>query len=242
MLQRIISSLSYRAKWARLGVFYGRSLKLDHIKLDGRRISLNFPTTERPRQEHEFSKIVIDDCYRLGEVQDARTILDIGSNIGLFALAARRRFPHATIHCYEPNPAVIPYLQSHCAQAKCQVFPVAVGLSEGQVSLRTGDEGTLFSTTIADSLGGIPQVSFASAVAKLGVVDLLKLDCEGAEWEIFEDLATWKSVRCLAMEYHLWAKSGASAGTLRDALSRIGFSKIHIYDDGAQWGMAYAAR
>lgn len=242
MLQRVISSLSYRAKWAQLGVVYGRSFKLDHVRLGGRRISLDFPTAERPKQEHEFSKIIIEDCYRLSEIQYAQTILDIGSNIGLFALAARRRFPNATIHCYEPNPTVIPYLQSHCAQAKCQVFPVAVGLSEGQVSLRTDDEGTLFSTTIADSRGAIPQVSFGNVVAKLGPVDLLKLDCEGAEWEIFEDLTTWKSVRCLTMEYHLWAKPGASVDTLRDKLSRIGFSNIHIYDEGAQWGMAFAAR
>lgn len=242
MLRRVISSLSYRAKWAQLGVVYGRSLKLDHVKLGGRRILLGFPANERPRQEHEFSKIVIEDCYRLGEVRVAQTILDIGSNIGLFALAARRRFPDARIHCYEPNPAIVPYLQSHCAQAKCQVFPAAVGLSEGTVSLRTDNEGTLFSTTVADSSGGIPQVSFASAVAKLGHVDILKLDCEGAEWEIFEDLATWKSVRCLAMEYHLWAKPGASVDTLHDKLAHIGFSRIQICDDGAQWGMAFAAR
>lgn len=242
MLQRMISSLSYRAKWAQLGVVYGRSFRLDHIKLNGRRISLDFPAAERPRQEYEFSKIVIDDCYRLREVENVQTILDIGSNVGLFAIAARRRFPHATIHCYEPNPAVVPFLQSHCAQAKCQVFPAAVGLGEGQVSLRTDDAGTLFSTTIADSLGGVTQVSFASAVGKLGQVDLLKLDCEGAEWEIFDDLKTWKSVRCLAMEYHLWAKPGASADMLRDRLFGIGFSKIHIDNDGAQWGMAFAAR
>jgi FkbM family methyltransferase len=242
MLQRVISSLSYRVKWARLGVVYGRSFKLDSIKLHGRRVSLDFPSTERPRQEHEFSKILIDDCYRLSEIKRAQKILDIGSNIGLFAIAARRRFPHATIHCYEPNPAVIPYLQSHCNQSACQLFPAAVGLTAGRVSLRAEGEGTLFSTTIADSSGGIPQVSFAEAVANLGTVDLLKLDCEGAEWEIFEDVQTWKSVHRLAMEYHLWARKGSTVAALRQILSALGFKKIDIRDEASQWGMAFASR
>ncbi|MBK3665340.1 FkbM family methyltransferase [Bradyrhizobium diazoefficiens] len=241
-MQRVISSLSYRAKWAQLGVIYGRSFRLEHIKLGGKRLSLDFPNTERPRQEHEFSKILIDDCYRLKEVRHAQTILDIGSNIGLFAIAARRRFPRATIHCYEPNPAVIPYLQSHCTQTRCQLFPAAVGLSEGRVSLRADDEGTLFSTTVPNPSGGIPQVSFASAIEKLGTVDLLKLDCEGAEWEIFDDVTTWKSVHRLAMEYHLWAREGATVATLREILSAIGFQQIDIRDEGFQWGLAFASR
>lgn len=242
MLRRVISSLRYRAKWAQLGVIYGRSLRLDQIKLGGRRISLDLPVAERLMQEHEFSKIVIDDCYRLMEIQDVRNVLDIGSNIGLFAIAARRRFPKATIHCYEPNPAIIPYLRSHCTQAECEFFPAAIGLRDGRVSLRVTEQGTLFSTTVEDPSGEISEVSFAGAVGKLGTVDFLKLDCEGAEWDLFEDLTTWKSVRHLAMEYHLWAKKGATVDTLRNVLSVIGFNRIYICDDGAQWGLAFATR
>lgn len=33
-----------------------------------------------------------------------RTVLDIGANHGQFALAARRAFPEATVHCFEPIP------------------------------------------------------------------------------------------------------------------------------------------
>jgi len=35
-------------------------------------------------------------------------------------------------------------------------------------------------------------------------VDLVKLDCEGAEWSILSDSKAWKNVGRLAMEYHLF--------------------------------------
>jgi methyltransferase FkbM-like protein len=88
----------------------------------------------------------------------------------------------------------------------------------------------------------INQCSFARAVAKLGIVDVLKLDCEGAEWQIFEDRKTWKSVQRVAMEYHLWAKERSSVSELREALASLGFSRIEIRQDAPSFGMAFAAK
>jgi FkbM family methyltransferase len=243
LLQRALSSLSYRAKWARLGVVYGRSLKLNQVRIGGRRIDLSFPAAEQSVQEHEFGKIVFDDCYQLARVHAAKTVLDIGANIGLFALAARRAFPTATIHCYEPNPAIIPHLQSHTDQIGAVCTSEAVGLSDGTISLQTSGDGSLFSVARHDVGGKINQRSFSSAVALLGTVDLLKLDCEGAEWEIFEDLESWKSVTHLTMEYHLWAKEGTTVASLRATLASLGFTEIDIQpSDDDRWGMAFAAK
>jgi FkbM family methyltransferase len=242
VLQRIVSSLKYRAKWAQLGVLYGRQLRLDHIKIAGRKVRLDFPPSECKTQEHEFHKIILDDCYRLNDTHAASTILDIGANIGLFALAARNRFPKAAIHCYEPNPAVLPHLRAHAQQIGAIYFPEAVGLSNGKISLKTSDEGSIFSVSKENDAGDIDQCSFLEAVSRLGKVNLLKLDCEGAEWQIFEDRETWKSVDQLVMEYHLWAKANSTTEELRYTLSSLGFTRIDVCDDGRQWGMAFASR
>jgi FkbM family methyltransferase len=42
-----------------------------------------------------------------------RTVVDIGANIGQFALVARAAFPHATLHCFEPLPDCFQQLQKH---------------------------------------------------------------------------------------------------------------------------------
>lgn len=242
MLRRIAASLKYRAKWARLGVFYGKSLKLDRVRIARRRIDLSFPAFERRAQEHEFGKIVFDDYYRLRNVPDVQTVLDIGANIGLFALAARRAFPKAVIHCYEPNPAIFRNLENHCIQADCEYFPSAVGFRDGRVSLENRKSGTLFSTTTSNPLGQIDQISFAKAVNRLGQVDLLKLDCEGAEWEIFHDHQTWQRVKNLVMEYHLRAQAGATAAILKGQLFYLGFDDVEIKEGTPAWGLAFARR
>jgi len=238
----LASSLRYRAKWAKLGVLYARKPDIGRIRVGGQNVRLELPAAEQGAQEHEFHKIVLEDCYRLKEVPRASTILDIGANIGLFAIAARHKFPNATIHCYEPNPSVLPYLRSHADQVGALCFSEAVGLSDGTISLETSQDGSLFSVTKENASGQIDQLSFSRCVAKLGNVDLLKLDCEGAEWEIFKDRETWQRVHNLVMEYHLWAKEGSTVSTVQEEISSLGFDKIEILEDDPQWGRAFAAK
>src|SRR5882672_6964366 len=107
MLSRLRSSLAYRLKWAKLGIYRPGSRCPQSVWIAGRSVPLSFPADEQSVQEHEFHKIVLEDCYRLSDVKrPVRTVLDIGANIGLFALAARQQFPGALIHCYEPNDAL----------------------------------------------------------------------------------------------------------------------------------------
>ena len=50
----------------------------------------------------------------------------------------------------------------------------------------------------------IPQFSIADAIARMGgKTDILKLDCEGTEWEILKDIASLKKVKAITLEYHL---------------------------------------
>ncbi|GAH33711.1 unnamed protein product [marine sediment metagenome] len=154
-----------------------------------------------------FSRLRSSIAYRAKwEIKKpVHSVLDIGANIGLFAMAARHHFPAATIHCYEPNLALERHLAEHCSAIGARYHMEAVGSKTAMVSLRIGN-GSLHSVTKKQAHGRTPQIAFADAVTKLGVVDVLKLDCEGAEWDIFSDPVPWAKVRSLCMEYHLWAK------------------------------------
>jgi hypothetical protein len=72
--------------------------------------------------------------------------------------------------------------------------------------------------------GDIPQISFRQAVMRLGEsVDLVKLDCEGAEWDILRDAPVWNSVKNIAMEYHLWPDSDHSYQEVRNTPENLRF-------------------
>lgn len=52
-------------------------------------------------------------------------------------------------------------------------------------------------------------MAFRTALDRLGgSADLMKLDCEGAEWEMFEDRESWSRVRFVTMEYHIGPGEG----------------------------------
>jgi hypothetical protein len=158
MLSRIYSSLAYRAKWAGLGVYYAKSLHLKSVRIAGRRVRLSFPENERATQEWEFGKIVFEDCYRLAEISaPVETVLDIGANIGLFAIAARHHFPTATIHCYEPNALLEKHLSVHCSAIGAHYHIEAIGAKAGRIVLRLGN-GSWSSVSELRPDGPIPQL------------------------------------------------------------------------------------
>jgi len=241
-LHAISGRLARRAKWASVGV-YRPGHPIRSIRVAGKRVTLSFPEAERGAQDWELRTILFDDCYRLASVdKQVRTILDIGANVGLFALAAHHHFANAAIHCYEPNPAVLPYLRSNCAKIGAHIHEAAVGETEGFISLQFSNS-SLQTVAKTSATGTIPVEPFSSVVRALGYIDLLKLDCEGAEWEIFRCKDVWQSVGAVVMEFHLWAKPDSTLDDVHSGLREAGFSSIEIEPspDGP-WGFAWAKR
>ena len=124
-------------------------------------------------------------------------ILDIGANVGLFGVAARSAFPQATIHGYEPNTALEPYLAYQARVASLEYFLEAVGRRAGRVHLEVNEAELVHSSSRPDPAGTTPQIALRTAIERIGgSVDLIKMDCEGAEWEMLEDQEIWRTVRC----------------------------------------------
>jgi FkbM family methyltransferase len=216
----------------RLGFFFPRfsAFKMpEKVRVGGRTIRLHHPPEYG--STCDFLGCCVLNVYGLSErLSDLKSILDIGANVGFFSIAARSRYPGATIHAYEPNPRTLPFLHSNVEQLGVTIYPEAVGAEAHQVSvIDTGDCNG--ATTVEDSAGAVMQVGLDRAIARIGgVVDLLKLDCEGAEWEMLRSPALWQHVRNVRMEYHL---SGAQrVQDVEDALSRLGFEVIYVDADG----------
>jgi FkbM family methyltransferase len=216
-----------------------RSFKMpSEIRAAGKRIALSLP------QDHgagsDFFACFVRNDYGLRDgLGEVRTIIDIGANVGFFSIAARGRYPNATIHAYEPNPRALPYLRSNTGELGIEAFPEAVGSEEGFVSIV--DEGeTNQARTSTSSDGRIPQVTLDTAIQRIGGnVDLLKLDCEGAEWDLFRLNDCWKQIRNVRMEYHLF--HGETIQQVEQTLQRLGFAIKSLKPDQG-FGMVWASR
>jgi FkbM family methyltransferase len=189
----------------------------------------------------DFLMCLIEDGYGLEELSETpATVLDIGANQGFFALAARSFFPKAVLHCYEPNPRILPVLEKNAAAVHAEVFREAVGAAGGTVFLEESGDSNQARTNSAANGMPVPQVSFRTAVERLGGrVDLAKIDCEGAEWEMFADPEPWKSIRNLRMEYHLMDRRAFSEVHAR--LCSFDFEIFH-HEPSGDWGTVWARR
>lgn len=219
-----------RRKCAEYGIYYFKSSSFalpSSFLVNGRSKELKFINRADPSFVYEFTQICLEDCYQLSllgkELSTAKTIVDVGANQGLFVLAARQSFPTAIIHCYEPNSQLGEYLTHNATALNAVPFFEAVTRVDTKVDLNLG-ETDLHSTTVSSESGTITGTAFKTLVSRAGgKIDLLKMDCEGAEWDLLDDIETWAGIRSLTMEYHLWARPGMTVKQLEDKLGKLGF-------------------
>ena len=182
---------------ARAGV---RGLPLAKLRWHGREIFYR-PATSDPLAIYQVLLRSGGKAeYYLPERLQPEIILDIGSNIGTSILFFHEQFPAAKIYGFEPHPETFRILEKNVAGLpSIEVFNYALGAANGAVSVPF--DGADFSRfTLAKNPGGewsgplsptACQVKHAGEVVQnLGLtkVDLIKIDCEGAEYDVLTAL------------------------------------------------------
>ena len=72
-----------------------------------------------------------------------------------------------------------------------------------------------------------------------GRIDLLKVDCEGAEWDFMRDPELFAHVGAIRMEYHL--VDGRTLDDVHRLADKIGF-KVTKLDENSGFGIAWLDR
>ncbi len=131
--------------------------------------------------------------YWLPEALEPRTILDIGGNIGITSRYLAHFFPGAQVHAFEPVPANLELLRSNTAgNVRIHVHPYALGPADGEIALGSPDPSgynqggySAFATPAGGTISApVRSVESALGDAGIGVVDVIKIDTEGAEYSI----------------------------------------------------------
>ena len=187
-----------------------------------------------------FRHVVIENEYQLPPLGRSAVCLDIGAHIGSFALAALRRGAGKVL-CVEPEPNNLALLRHNLAPyPQVEILAAAVWPQAGTVRLHnpvdlrnTGAcQVQAFALTTDQAASGsavvsVPAVALDDLLLRLGQVQLVKLDCEGAEWPLLEAATQWQRVQAICGEYHLPplvpTHRLASPEGLRQRLQELGF-------------------
>lgn len=208
---------------------------------DGTRIFLS----GHPHDVITLFVILVREDY--GRVPRGSTVVDIGANIGTYALYAAR-CGATSVLAYEPNSASFNILQRNVEvnrlSGAIQPRQLAVSAVAGQ-NVRFPLAPSVYNRIAAENESGefesVQTTNLAEILAHdaLQGIDLLKIDCEGAEYDILlgaasEDLQRIREIR---MEYHLGREV-----ELRDYLVASGFEIVHLRRDSAETGNIWARR
>ena len=213
---------------------------LIYLKLKFRAGAIQLPGNKHPlylrsslTDKITFKEIFLKREYdvNLPSNFDVKYIIDAGANIGFTSIFFANKFPNARIIAIEPDsdnyamleknvrlyPNITP-LQSALLNEKEQIRIVDAGLGKRgmMVEKSTSDDG-MTSTSINDLINDF----------KLPQIDILKMDIEGSEREVFSrNYQQWlPRTKCLIIELHDRMKPGCSTNVFK-ALSeyQYGFS------------------
>jgi FkbM family methyltransferase len=68
------------------------------------------------------------------------TIIDVGANVGQFAVASAKIFPDVSVHSFEPQPDCVAQLQKNVERlGNVKVYPFALGDAEGEVEFHVNE-------------------------------------------------------------------------------------------------------
>jgi FkbM family methyltransferase len=142
--------------------------------------------------------------YNLAYEHPGPVILDIGANIGSFALWAVGRWPGCRLHCYEPLPANLDLLRrnlAHLPSTSVSLYPFAIG-DPGRTRLFLGrnncGEASFFD--LGEQTSESVEVT-TRAPDVLPQAQVIKIDAEGSEVEILSGLARL-DFDVVMLEYH----------------------------------------
>ena len=176
---------------------------------------------------------------------DAPVVLDVGGNIGYFALYAFLRKPRATVYSFEPVPTHFALLSHHRAahpRFDWMALPVAVADQTGTVDFFYDETHSPDGIDPSASLFSPDENGVAVAEARrlrvetvgladwlrerrIAHVDLLKLDCEGAEYPILYGLsdAHFPRIHQIIAEVHPGRGARENGDSLADFLQKKGY-------------------
>lgn len=177
----------------------------------GGRVSCpNFPGARVPIYE-----VFVEDAYRISELAkglpSAPVVLDIGAQVGCFSLAWMRALPASHVVAYEASPSTAQWLSRNVEDngltEQVSVRAVALAGAAGPIQFRDNVHASALNGQLASSgdLVEVTAITFADAVyAAGGHVDVVKIDTEGAEYDIVLDSRPedWNGVQRVVMEYH----------------------------------------
>lgn len=203
----------------------------------GRKIFYNSP------QEflHTLREIFINEIYLIELPSDA-FIIDCGSNIGLSIIYLKEKFPLSEIIAFEPDSNNYELLCKNINSMQLKNVTArqeAVWIRDEELSFSNeGTMGSKINTQLVSSTR-VKAIRLKNLLNQR--IDFLKIDIEGAEYEVLKDIASaLHQVRNLFLEYHGQFEQNHELTEIFNILQQAGFC-YYIKEAAEIYNMPFVA-
>lgn len=165
---------------------------------------------DRDRAEREMER----DVYKIAGMEGVRIVVDVGAYHGSFVRHAKKLYPACYIHAFEPDARNYPRLVESTKHLRHVYFhPAAMSGKAGDATFRQSLIPSC-STLLLKPCRGVEETTIvrcetlhdfmAAAIGPRLDIDILKLDCEGAEADILESITAndLRRIRYITGEWH----------------------------------------
>ena len=198
--------------WYILPLSYLGLIKLNKGKIIKLNNGLRFKIVHFP-DALGVKEVFLDNDYQLNLPENIKTVIDIGANIGAFSIYIANRYPKSHLYSYEPSTSTFKILTQNIKlnklEAKISPFKFAVYKNNTIIKLyNPGPSGlrSIHHTRNETKSESVKTVTLEKIFSsnKISKCDLLKIDCEGAEYEILKNTPAniFKKIKRVVLEFH----------------------------------------
>lgn len=205
------------------------------LRIDGK----SFEFVDLHSFYHQAVQIFKSELYGFKSCRPDPLIIDGGAHIGLASLYFFQQYPQSRIVAFEADQAISKVLRHNLDAFGCDrvdVHSKAVWVHEDGVSFNaSGDDSGHVCSCSQPEKGRIPSMRLRS-VLRDQQVDLLKLDIEGAEFDVIQDCRdVLSNVRQAIVEIHKLDHDFGSLGDLLKIFDDQGFQYVLGDLHAADW-------
>lgn len=172
---------------------------------------------------------------RFADLKEINSVLDIGANVGQWAFTLKSFYPKIAVYSFEPNKNIFNILKTNSVNFDdWKIYPYAISLKTGKRNLyyspEASAEGSFYEGNVYQNYTRkhISKISVNTVkldkktLAKLKIpktIDLLKIDVEGAEFEVLQSISEIK-FRYLYVEVSVNRKGDGDLRKIMDFLNK----------------------
>lgn len=178
-----------------------------------------------------YQEIFVEEIYKFESNKSHPVILDCGANIGISTIYFKTIYPNAIVHAFEPDANLFEILSKNIHAngfKQVELHQAAIWKEHTTLSFdNKGSEASHIDTT-GQTTNKVEAKKLASILANLDAVDFLKMDIEGAEYEVVKDCAPYLyKIENFFLEYHGKATDTNKLNELLKLVETAGF-KVYI--------------